>query len=72
MAKKRGGKMHKVMHEYKHGSLRRGTGKPGKKDGKVTDRKQAIAIGLNEARKAGERGGKDSKARERRLGKATL
>jgi hypothetical protein len=63
----KGGKMHKVMHEFKHGSLRRGTGKPGKKDGKVTDRKQAIAIGLNESRKAGE-----SKARERRLAKGSV
>jgi len=36
------------MHERKHGTLRSGTS--GKK---VTDRKQAIAIGLSEARKAG-------------------
>ena len=63
----KGGKMQKVMHEFKHGSLRRGTGKPGKKDGKVTSRPQAIAIGLNESRKAG-----DSKAREKRLSKAEV
>jgi hypothetical protein len=38
----------KVMHEKKEGTLR--SGKSGKK---VTSRKQAIAIGLSEARKAG-------------------
>ena len=37
----------KVMHERKHGTLRSGSGR------KVTSRKQAIAIGLSEARKAG-------------------
>ncbi len=36
------------MHEYKHGALR--SGKSGKK---VRSRKQAIAIGLSEARKSG-------------------
>ncbi len=36
------------MHEMKQGKLR--SGRSGKK---VTDRKQAIAIGLSEARKAG-------------------
>jgi hypothetical protein len=40
-------KVGKVMHEYKHGELRSGRG------GKVKSRKQAIAIGLSEARKAG-------------------
>jgi Family of unknown function (DUF6496) len=38
------------MHEMKHGTLR--SGGSGKK---VTDRKQAIAIGLSEARRAGGR-----------------
>jgi hypothetical protein len=38
----------KVMHEKKKGTLR--SGKSGKK---VTRRKQAIAIGLSEARRAG-------------------
>jgi hypothetical protein len=38
----------KVMHEKKEGTLR--SGKSGKK---VTSRKQAIAIGLSEARRAG-------------------
>lgn len=41
------GKMEKTMHEFKHGTLRSGSG------GKVTSRKQAIAIGLSQARSAG-------------------
>ena len=41
-------KVKKVMHEKKKGTLRSGTS--GKK---VTSRKQAIAIGLSEARRAG-------------------
>jgi hypothetical protein len=40
-------KVHKVMSEYKHGSLKSGTG------GKVKSRKQAVAIALSEARSAG-------------------
>ncbi len=39
--------MKKVMHEYKHGELKSG----GRR--KVKSRKQAIAIGLSEARKSG-------------------
>jgi hypothetical protein len=41
-------KVKKVMQEKKKGTLR--SGKSGKK---VTSRKQAIAIGLSEARRAG-------------------
>jgi hypothetical protein len=41
-------KVKKVMQERKRGTLK--SGKSGKK---VTSRKQAIAIGLSEARKAG-------------------
>lgn len=41
-------KVEKVMHEYKRGKLK--SGKSGKR---VTSRKQAIAIGLSEARRAG-------------------
>jgi hypothetical protein len=41
-------KVKKVMHEYKHHELR--SGRSGKK---VTNPKQAIAIGLSEAREAG-------------------
>ncbi|HUR33399.1 MAG TPA: DUF6496 domain-containing protein [Vicinamibacterales bacterium] len=40
-------KVEKVMHERKRGTLKSGSGR------KVTSRKQAIAIGLSEARKAG-------------------
>ena len=40
-------KVEKAMHEKKRGTLRSGSGK------KVTSRKQAIAIGLSEARRAG-------------------
>ena len=57
MAKKRSGrkygqkasqKVERAMHERKRGTLR--SGRSGKK---VTSRKQAIAIGLSEARQAG-------------------
>ena len=41
-------KVERAMHEMKQGKLR--SGKSGKK---VTNRKQAIAIGLSEARAAG-------------------
>ena len=41
-------KVRRAMHERKHGTLR--SGGSGKK---VTSRKQAIAIGLSEARRAG-------------------
>lgn len=47
-SKKAQDKVEKVMHEMKHGKLR--SGGSGKK---VTNRKQAIAIGLSEAREAG-------------------
>lgn len=40
-------KVHKTMHELKKGTLKSGSGK------KVTSKKQAVAIGLSEARKAG-------------------
>ena len=46
--KKAGEKVEKVMHEMKQGKLK--SGRSGKK---VKSRKQAIAIGLSEARKAG-------------------
>lgn len=44
-------KMERVMHEYKMGELHSGS----KKGPKVVKRKQAVAIGLEEARKAGEK-----------------
>lgn len=40
-------KVEKAMHERKRGSLKSGSGK------KVTSKKQAIAIGLSQARKSG-------------------
>ena len=46
-SKKAGEKVAKVLREKKKGTLKSGSGK------KVTSRKQAIAIGLSEARKAG-------------------
>jgi hypothetical protein len=47
-SKKSSGKVARAMHERKEGTLR--SGRSGKK---VTSRKQAIAIGLSEARRAG-------------------
>jgi hypothetical protein len=41
-------KVGKVMHEFKEGTLK--SGGSGKK---VTNRRQAVAIGLSEARRAG-------------------
>jgi hypothetical protein len=41
-------KVEDVMHEFKQGKLK--SGRSGKK---VTDRKQAVAIGISEGRKAG-------------------
>jgi uncharacterized protein DUF6496 len=46
-SKKARSKVKKVMHERKKGTLRSGSGR------KVKSRKQAIAIGLAEARRAG-------------------
>jgi hypothetical protein len=43
------GKVAKVMREHKHGTLRSGSGR------KVKNRKQAVAIALNEARRSGAR-----------------
>ena len=43
------GKVSKVMREYKHRTLRSGSG------GKVRKRKQAVAIALSEARRSGAR-----------------
>jgi hypothetical protein len=46
-SKKASKKVKKALHERKKGTLKSGSGK------KVKSRKQAIAIGLSEARKAG-------------------
>ena len=45
--KKAAEKVERAMHERKRGTLKSGSGR------KVTSRKQAIAIGLSEAREAG-------------------
>lgn len=54
-------KVKKAMHERKHGTLK--SGRSGKK---VTSRKQAIAIGLSEARKRGEKVPKKKSAKSSR------
>lgn len=58
-------KVGRVMHEYKHGSL-----KSGRSGRKVKNRKQAIAIGISEARREGDkvpsRGRKKSSGRKKR------
>ncbi|MEB0260593.1 MULTISPECIES: DUF6496 domain-containing protein [unclassified Mucilaginibacter] len=46
-SEKAGEKVEETMHEMKEGKLKSGNGK------KVTSKKQAIAIGLSEARKEG-------------------
>jgi len=62
--KKAGQKVKRAMHERKEGTLR--SGRSGRK---VTSKKQAIAIGLSEARRAGgkvprKKGRKKSKAKK--------
>lgn len=46
-SKKASDKVEATMHEMKEGKLKSGSGK------KVTSKKQAVAIGLSEARKEG-------------------
>jgi len=46
-SKKAGEKVEETVHEMKEGTLKSGSGK------KVTSKKQAVAIGLSEARKEG-------------------
>ncbi|HTN19453.1 MAG TPA: DUF6496 domain-containing protein [Pelobium sp.] len=46
-SEKAGEKVEETMHEMKEGKLKTGSGK------KVTSKKQAVAIGLSEARKEG-------------------
>jgi Family of unknown function (DUF6496) len=60
-SKKASAKVEKVMHERKQGTLR--SGGSGKK---VTSRKQAIAIGLSEARRAGAKVPKKKSAAKKR------
>ena len=49
-SKKAQEKIETVMHEFKDGTLKSGKNGSG---GKVTNRKQAIAIGISEAKEAG-------------------
>ena len=58
--KKASQKVAKTMHERKHGTLR--SGGSGKK---VTSRKQAITIGLSEAREAGAKVPKKTSSKKR-------
>jgi hypothetical protein len=51
-------KVGKVMHEYKEGKLKSSSGK------KVTNRKQAVAIGISEAREKGLKVPKEKKKKE--------
>jgi hypothetical protein len=53
-------KVEKVMHERKKGTLKSGSGR------KVKSRKQAIAIGLSEARKEGKKVPKKAKRKTKR------
>ena len=59
--KKAQSKVKRAMHERKRGTLR--SGRSGKK---VTSRKQAIAIGLSEARRAGGKVPKRRASRKRK------
>jgi len=62
--KKASNKVERAMHERKHGTLK--SGRSGKK---VTSRKQAIAIGLSEARREGDK--VPSRGRSRKRGGST-
>jgi len=53
----------RAMHRRKKGSLKRGKGGKG---GKVKSKKQAIAIGLSEARKKGKKVPKRKSAKKKR------
>ena len=52
-------KVKKAMHERKEGTLKSGSGK------KVTSKKQAIAIGLSEARKEGAKAPKKKSSKKK-------
>ena len=62
-SKKAQDKVEEVMYERKQGTLKSGSGK------KVTSRKQAIAIGLSETRKAGAKVPKKKSASPRKAAK---
>jgi hypothetical protein len=58
-SKRAGEKVKRAMHEKKAGTLKSGSGR------KVKSRKQAIAIGLSEARKEGAKVPKKKKKKSR-------
>jgi hypothetical protein len=60
-------KVKKAMHERKEGTLK--SGKSGKK---VTSKKQAIAIGLSEARKEGGKAPKKKSSKKKSSSKKTI
>jgi hypothetical protein len=64
-SKKSGEKVEEEMHEMKEAKLKTGTGK------KVTNPKQAIAIGLSEARKEGAKVPKKASAKKAATKKAS-
>jgi hypothetical protein len=64
--KKASEKVEKAMHKKKKGTLK--SGKSGKK---VTSRKQAIAIGLSEARKSGAKVPKKKTAKSSKSSKSS-
>jgi hypothetical protein len=59
-SKAAGRKVKRAMEERKHGALKSGRSKR-----KVTSRKQAIAIGLSEARRAGKKVPPKKKAKKK-------
>jgi len=61
--KKASKKVKKAMHERKKGTLKSGSGK------KVTSKKQAIAIGLSEARKEGGKAPSKKSSSKKKSGK---
>ncbi len=63
-SKKASSKVKRAMHERKRGTLR--SSRSGKK---VTSRKQAIAIGLSEARRAGAKVPKKKAAKKKSTGR---
>jgi hypothetical protein len=61
-------KVGKALHERKKGTLKSG---PGGKGGKVKSRKQAIAIGLSEARAEGKKVPRKKSAKKKAAKKKT-
>jgi hypothetical protein len=53
------GKVEKVMYEYKEGELKSGSGQ------KITNRKQAVAVALSEARRAGPKSPRRNRRKDR-------